>query len=126
MKLRFVAIISLLSIVILATPFPVYAGTKCGGTTFHQVTTSIDIGCKGVGNPVSDMLFAFLRFLSVGVGLVIVGSLIWAGILYIFSRDDPGAVSTAKMRILHTIVALLIYIFAYAMLDFLIPGGLFT
>lgn len=127
MKVRSASIsLSLLMIATLAAPMPVYAGTKCGGTAFHQVTTSIDIGCKGVGNPISDMLFAILRFLAVGVGIVITGSLIYAGLQYILSQDDPSAVSNAKNRILHTLIALLIYIFAYAILNALIPGGFFT
>jgi Type IV secretion system pilin len=132
-KLTFVGLLALLTIVTsgIAAPVSVFAagncpsGPCCGGKAFHQVQTSIAIGCKGVGNPITDMLFAILRFLTAGVGIVIVGSLIWAGIQYIFSQDDPSAVSAAKNRILHSVIALLMFIFAFAILDFIIPQGIF-
>ncbi len=87
------------------------------------VTTSINIGCEGKGNPILDMLFAFVRFLSAGVALVIVGSMIWAGIQYTSSRGDPQATAKAVSRIQSNVVALLIFIFAYAMLNYVIPGA---
>ena len=125
MKLRLVAFLSLIFIGLAAAPATVYA-FSCGGKNYKQVQTSINFGCKGIGNPVNDIVFAVLRFLSVGVGFIIVGSLMYAGIQYIFSRDDPSAVSAAKTRIQHTIIALLMYIFAYAILNFILPGGLFV
>lgn len=125
MKLRVVAFLAVVSISLFA-PLPVYAGRTCGGAGYPQIETSIDFGCKKIGSPITDLLFALLRFLAVGVGIIITGSLVWAGIQYIFSQDDPSAVSAAKNRILHTIIALLIYIFAYAILNFLIPGGFFV
>jgi Type IV secretion system pilin len=87
------------------------------------VKVSINIGCEGKGNPILDMLFAFIRFLSYGAGLVIIGSLIWAGIQYTASRGDPQTTAAAKGRIDSAIIALLIFIFAYALLDYVIPGA---
>ncbi|MGH7240779.1 MAG: hypothetical protein ACREGB_00605 [Candidatus Saccharimonadales bacterium] len=100
---------------------PTTTGTYyCGGT--NKVTTSIDLGCKGKGNPIMDMLFAFIRFLSYGVGLVIVASLTYAGIQYIGSRGDPNANALAVKRIQANVSALLIFVFAYAIINYIIPG----
>jgi len=83
---------------------------------------SIDIGCKGQGNGILDMLFAFIRFLSYGAGMIIVGSLVVGGIQYTASQGDPQATSAAVNRIRSTFIALLLYLFAYAILNYLIPG----
>lgn len=96
-----------------------------------QVKISFDIGCLGNAysgdqyNPILDMLFALLRFVSVGVGLVVTGSIVWAGIQYSTSRGNPQGTEAALKRVSNAVIALLIYIFAWAILNFLVPGGLF-
>lgn len=98
------------------------AGLQCGDSD-RAYTTTIDIGCVGKGNPIMDALFAVIRFLSFGVGLVLVASLAYAGVQYTMSRDDPKAVGEAKGRIQSTIGALLLFIFGFALLNYLIPAG---
>ncbi len=71
-----------------------------------------------------EYLVRGINFLSAVVGLVAVFSLMWAGYQYITARDNMQSVSAAKNRIAITIFALLMYIFMYAILNFLIPGGL--
>lgn len=110
----------------------VYAA-QCGSKE-NAVKTSIDIGCKGAScvssNPhgcsaLVDAIFAIIRVLSAGVGIVIVGSLMYAGIQYAGARDDPSAVSKAKDRIRGNIIALGLFIFGYALLNYVIPAGFF-
>ncbi len=98
-------------------------GHTCGGKN-NDIKTSIDFGCQAKGNAILDLLFAFIRFLSYGAGLAIVGSLIYAGIHYSAARGDPQAVSLAKTRIQNVMIALFVFIFAYAILNFLIPEKL--
>ena len=69
-------------------------------------------------NPIINTLAAL-------VGVIAVISIITAGIQYASSADDPAAVSKAKKRFFNTIVGLLAYIFLFAFLNYLIPGGLF-
>lgn len=99
-------------------------GHVCGAAP-NAVTTSIDIGCTGTGNPILDATYAVIRFLSAGVGLVIVGSIVLAGIQYSTSRGDPQSTAKALGRIRSTLFALLIFIFGYAFLNYIIPGGFF-
>ena len=101
-----------------------YAGKTCGSGS-QAVKTAIDIGCQGKDNPIWDMIFALIRFLSVGVGIVVVGSIIVAGIQYTISRGDPQATANALKRVTNAAIALAMYIFAFALLNFLVPGGLF-
>jgi hypothetical protein len=103
---------------------------QCGKGT-KAVKTGFNFGCRGVNyggaelNPIVDIAFSIFRFLSVGVGLVVIGSVIVAGIQYSLARDNPQMTSAALKRILNSAAALLMYIFMYALANFLIPGGLF-
>jgi hypothetical protein len=96
-------------------------GYCCGSDPAVQV--SIDLGCKGKGNPILDLTFAIIRFLSIGVGLVIVGSMVWAGIQYTASRGEPQGTEEAIKRIRSNVTALVLFIFAYAILNYVVPGA---
>lgn len=98
-------------------------GQQCGAPDQDPYTPAIDIGCQGKGNPIMDALFGIIRFLSDGVGLVVIGSIIVGGIQYSGSRGDPQATAMAINRIRSSLFALLLFIFAYAMLNYLIPGA---
>jgi heme A synthase len=109
------------------------------GSKEDLVRTTINFGCKGEScaqgqtagycsvrhSAVIDMTFAIIKFLSYGVGLIVVASMIVAGIQYTTSRGDPKAVAMAEQRIKSTVAALLIFIFAYAILNYIIPAGFF-
>ncbi len=95
-----------------------------GGTGYSSVTTSIDFGCSGKGNPILDLTFAIIRFLAAGVGVVIIASTIYAGIQYIISTGDPQKTNVAIGRIRSNIIALILFIFTYVIINYLVPGGL--
>ena len=112
---------------------------QCGSGP-EAVSTTIDFGCNGnscasttpdpkfCGSDHSatiDLLFAIIRFLSDGVGLVVIASLIIAGVQYTFSRGEPQAITLATKRIQSSVIALAIFIFAYALINFVIPNGVF-
>ena len=106
-------------------PKTVTGGKVCGDSSKDPVATAIDIGCRGQGNPIMDMLFAIIRLLSNGVGIVVIGSIIVGGIQYTTSAGDPQATAKAVGRIRATLIALGLYIFAYPLLNYLIPMGFF-
>ncbi len=95
-----------------------FAISQCG-----SVTTSINFGCSGGGTPALALLFAVIRFLSAGVGLVVIASVVFAGIQYSLAGSDPQTVTKAKKRITNSIIALIVYIFAFAIINYLVPGG---
>ena len=96
----------------------------CGSNPQTQI--SINIGCKSKGNPIMDATFGIIRFLSDGVGIVVVASTVYAGIQYSSSRGDPNASAQAIKRIQSNVIALLIFIFGYALLNYVIPGTFLT
>ncbi|HYH75064.1 MAG TPA: hypothetical protein VD735_03815 [Candidatus Saccharimonadales bacterium] len=65
-----------------------------------------------------------VALLSALVGIVVVGSVIFAGIQYSASAGDPGKAAAAKSRITNSLLALAAFIFMFAFLQWLIPGGL--
>lgn len=101
-----------------------HCGVETNGDDNKAIYTAIDIGCAGKGNAFLDMMFAIIHFLSNGVGLLLIGSLVFAGIQYTTSRDDPQAVASARNRMQGVLISLLLYVFAYALLNYLIPGAL--
>ncbi len=96
-----------------------------------QITTSISFGCRGDSwpgesvNPIVDMAFALFRVLSYGVGLVVIGSIVYAGIMYSAARGNPQMTEASMKRVAASFGALLLYIFSFAIGNFLVPGGLF-
>lgn len=97
---------------------------SCGGPG-QSIDTAIDIGCRHAGNPILDSTFAIIRILSIGVGLVIVAGLIIAGLQLTASKGDPQLRAKAISRISNVVIALFVYIFAYAILNYVIPAGFF-
>jgi hypothetical protein len=79
-----------------------------------------------VGNPIVKDLNIIVDFLSIGVGIVVIGSIILGGIQYAMAGDSPEAVNKAKQRITNASIALLAYMFVFAFLQWLIPGGIFN
>lgn len=57
-------------------------------------------------------------------GIVIVGVLIWGGIMYSMAGADPSKITAAKGKIVNALTALLLYVFGFALLQWLVPGGL--
>lgn len=70
-------------------------------------------------------LVTFTRILSGLVGIVIVIMITIGGIQYAAAGPDPGAVVAAKKRIINAILALALYVFMFAFLQWLVPGGIF-
>lgn len=65
----------------------------------------------------------FINILSGLAGVVIVASMIVGGIQYSSAGSDPQKVSSAKSRIRNAIIALLLFLFGYGLLNYLVPGG---
>jgi hypothetical protein len=99
------------------------------------VKTAIGVGgqtCIPIGgpsletNPIMIYLFGFLRILSGLVALATVGGFVYGGVLYITARANAGQVEKAKLVMINATIGLLLFIFMYAILNFLIPGGFFS
>lgn len=105
-------------------PLPEATADTCGDANIRQVKLSIKIGCQQRYNPIIDMLFAVLRFASVGAGIVCIASAIAGAIQFSTSGGNPKAASDAIKRIASSAGALIFFLFIYVILNWIIPGGL--
>lgn len=69
-------------------------------------------------------LVTFIRIMSGLVGIVIVIMIAVGGVQFSTARDNPQAVADARNRIVNAIIALLVYMFSFAILQWLVPGGI--
>ncbi len=120
---RLVIAISALAAVAVPKAMVLAATCSAGNQT---VNTSFDVGCKDTpgNNVIYSYLDAVLRFLAGGVGLVIVLMIIISGIQFITSSGNPQAIQAARGRLTNAVIALILFIFMAAILNFVVPGGL--
>lgn len=115
-------------------------GTYSGDNAGRNVKTKFDFGCLGTAyaknpggfpsgsknlSPILDFVYAIIRFLSIGVGIVITIALILAGIQYSASEGNAEASTKAKKHVESALTGLVIFIFTWSIMQFLIPGGVF-
>jgi hypothetical protein len=90
-------------------------------------STCIPINGKGIqDNPIFIYMTAILKVVSGLAGIATVGGFVWGGILYITARANASQTEKAKMVMVNSVIGLLMFIFMYAILQFLVPGGIFT
>ncbi len=96
------------------------ANTNCGVNTFF------DWGCKsGASEQITPVLITMLNWLAVGVTLAVVGGIIYGAIMYTSSGGNQQQAQKAMGIIRNAFIALVMYFAMWALLNWLIPGGLF-
>lgn len=76
-------------------------------------------------NPIVKDINKIVGFLSAGVGVIVISVIIVGGIQYSMAGDNPTAVSAAKKRIINGLIAFAAFLFTFAILNWLVPGGIF-
>lgn len=82
-------------------------------------SSTSDVNC----NLFIKYLNPFIMFLSAAVGIAVTIGLVIGGIKYASAGADPGKVSAAQKQIQNSLLALVLYIFLMAILNWLVPGG---
>jgi|GEM_PF-1648562 len=102
--------------------------TACAAdnTTCADPAASCDTQSGGQCDFIGKYINPAINLLSVIFGILMVISLIIGGISYSTSEGDPQKAGKAKRRIANTIIAVVAYVFLYAFLQFIVPGGLFN
>lgn len=77
------------------------------------------------GDCISNDIQTVINILSVIVGIVILGMVVFGGVRYSLSRSNPQEVQAAKGHLTNAIIALIAYIFIYTVLQWIVPGGIF-
>lgn len=90
---------------------------KCPDGTV-PITSVENTGVWGV-------LLLAINILTAGVGVVALGGIVFAAILYTSAGGNAEQVKKAMTIITDIVIGVLAYALMYAVLNFLIPGGLF-
>jgi hypothetical protein len=116
------------------SPVTLVAAVTCAPGQVHPKDWNGDIDdnscCPGSGHPtamqclLSKYINPAVNLLSAAIGVIVVASLVSAGIQYSSAQGDPGKVAAAKGRITNSLLALAGFIFLFAFLQWVIPGGL--
>jgi hypothetical protein len=103
---------------LIASP-AVYAGTD--DTFTGDCTAGLAPGQCGI----VDYIQLAINVLSAMTGVVIVIMLVVGGIQYSMSADNANETEAAKTRIRNALVALVAFLFTFAFLQYVVPGGAF-
>ena len=77
------------------------------------------------GTGVYELLKFVLQLLTAGIGIVAVGSVVYAGILYSSAGDNQQQVQQAKSTIKNVAIGIVAFALMFMALNWLIPGGVF-
>ena len=126
----FIASILLGGLLLVVAPQKTFAACPEG-----QVETSFSWGGKtcfdkdnksaSSSNPIYATLLAIFNFMAIGVGIVVTGGIVYGAILYAASNGNAQHSQQGITIIVNSVIGLLLFIFMYAILNFIVPGGLF-
>lgn len=71
------------------------------------------------------LLMTVINIMSIGVGVLAVGGIVYGSIMYTSAGGSPEKSKKARLMITNVIVGLVLYALMFALLNFLVPGGLF-
>ena len=79
-------------------------------------------GCATTG----DLISQILKILALLVGIAVVIGIAWGGMLYATSDGNAGKAQQGVTIIVNAIIGLLLFIFMFALTNFLVPGGILS
>ena len=87
--------------------------------SFNSCSTATNTDTNCVGTYINIAI----TFLAAGVGVVVIIMIIVGGIRYSAAGGDASKVAAAKTQIFNALLALVAFIFLFAFLQWLVPGG---
>ncbi len=104
---------------------------NCGGVdTYFGIFTALCEGAdKKAGGNASPIIFiglAIVGWITALVAIAVAGGVMYGGFLYLTARDNTGQTQKGIVVITNSVVALIVWVFAYALINFIVPGGLFN
>lgn len=105
------------------------ADATCGKDGSDQdIKTSVNFHCGNTANGggVTAILLWVINFLAAGVGIAVVIGIIFGGITYMASDGDANKAKQGKDIITNALIGLFMFMFLWAAVNFMVPGGLFN
>lgn len=89
-------------------------------------TSKNDTTADAGSGDLNKLLQAAIDTLAAAAGLIFVISFIIAGFQYLTARDNASQVAAAKERIFTLVITFILFVFGYGLLQWLVPGGIFS
>lgn len=137
-KTLFLGLVLLAGMFTILAPQSVSAGTgdpeaSTGGGGSEEsgacgVETTI-LQCNGGDsneNPIIRTFMEIFDFFAVGIGILVVIGIIIGGIKYVTANGNTSQAEQGITTIVNAVIGLLLFIFMFALVNWLVPGGLFT
>lgn len=95
---------------------------KCGGAKTELVNCEEEAGLGAIASIIRTAIIIVTTI----IGIVAVGGITYAAILYASARDNQGQVQQAIDIIRNVIIGIVMYGLSVAIINWLIPGGVIT
>lgn len=113
------------------------SGSSSSSDSCHSDTTDQQTNCRACqqggsaqdcleSNPIVKDISLIVDVLAGLVGVVAVVMIVVGGIQYSLARNNPQATAGARTRILNAVIAMIAFMFIWALLQYLVPGGVFN
>lgn len=107
---------------LLLTGNTAYAACASPDADDVKVAYDWDVNSDGCTDT-SDLTAITFRLLSGIVGIAVVGGITWGGMLYASSNGNASKAQQGITVIVNAVIGLLLFIFMFAIANFLVPGG---
>lgn len=97
----------------------------CCGTA----QTSINFGCKSGdtgADVITSMMVTVVNFIAAGVGIAVVGGIVWGALRYASANGNAAQAQQGVTVIVNAVIGLVLFILMYALVNFLVPGGVLS
>ena len=111
---------TMLATLLMVMSAPVYAAEDCNGTA-----TFFKWNCSGGDNQIMSVLGQILNWLAIGVSVAVLIGIVYGAVMYASAGGIEAQTKKAIGVIRNAIVALILYFAMWAILQYLIPGGVF-
>jgi hypothetical protein len=83
----------------------------------------VDKGTTVENNIIIVWLSSIIKFLTVGIGIAATGGVVYGGFLYLTAQGNAGKTQKGIATIMNALIGVLLYALAFAIINFLVPGG---
>lgn len=106
------------------TPAPQVAGLECAVLPDSVCGKANEAELEKSGT--WALLILIINILSGLVAIVAVAFFVWAGYLYTTAADKTDQVMQSKQMMISTSIGLVLYVLMFAIINYLVPGGLLS
>lgn len=118
---KYVFALAMLATLLMVVSAPAHAAEDCNGTA-----TFFKWNCSGGDNQIMSVLGQILNWLAIGVSVAVLIGIVYGAVMYASAGGNEAQTKKAIGIIRNAIVALILYFAMWAILQYLIPGGVFS